>query len=123
MTDELLLAVSAAVAAFGVLIGAVIAIYRVARRIGDVLGVDRQGRTISDRLSRVERQLWENGGDSLADRVNNIEKHAIKIGTELRLIKNIYLNIQPSSLNENTEDIDIVDIKKPTRKNRKRKVS
>ena len=123
MTNELLLAISAAVAAFGVLIGAVIAIYRVARRIGDVLGVDKEGRTISDRLGRVEHQLWENGGDSLADRVNNIEKHAIKIGTELRLIKNIYLNIQPSSLNENTEDIDIVDIKKPTRKNRKRKVS
>jgi hypothetical protein len=123
MTNELLLAISAAVAAFGVLIGAVIAIYRVARRIGDVLGVDKEGRTISDRLGRVEHQLWENGGSSLADRVNSIEKHTIKIGTELRLIKNIYLNIQSSSFSEDIEKRDVLDIQKPTRKSRKRNAS
>jgi hypothetical protein len=120
MTNELLLAISASVAAFGVLIGAIIAIYRIARRIGDVLGVDNQGRTISDRLGRVEHQLWENGGSSLADRVNNIEKHTIKMSTELRFIKNIYLKMQEDSVNSNTATNEIVQIDKPTRRRKKR---
>lgn len=94
MTTELILTVSAVVSAFGILIGAVYAIYRAATRIGETLGVDREGRTIADRLDRVEHQLWENGGDSLADRVNNIEKHVIKASTEIEFIKDFALGIQ-----------------------------
>lgn len=93
MTNELLMAVAATITSFGVLIGATVAIYRVARRIGDALGVDEKGRTISDRLERVEHQLWENGGSSLADRVNNIEKHVVKVSTEIEFIKDITMGL------------------------------
>lgn len=48
-------------------------VYRIARRIDDALGVDKEGRTISDRLSRVEYQLFPNGGASLSDKINRIE--------------------------------------------------
>ncbi len=93
MTSELVLAIAATITALGVIIGAFIAIYRIAARIGDVLGVDRSGRTISDRLDRVEHQLWENGGSSLADRVNNIEQHVIKTSAEIDLIKDLALGL------------------------------
>jgi hypothetical protein len=48
-------------------------VYKIARRIDDALGVDSEGRTISDRLSRVEHQLFPNGGSSLTDKINRIE--------------------------------------------------
>lgn len=47
--------------------------YRIIKRIDTVLGVDRQGRTISDRLDRVEHHLFPNGGSSLTDKINRIE--------------------------------------------------
>ena len=93
MTSELILTIAAVITALGVIIGALVALYKVARRIGDVLGLDSKGRTISDRLERVEHQLWENGGSSLADRVNNIEQHVIKTSTEIDLIKDIALGL------------------------------
>jgi hypothetical protein len=40
----------------------------------------------------VEHQLWENGGSSLADRVNTIEMHSIKTTTELEFIKELIIN-------------------------------
>jgi hypothetical protein len=97
MTSDIILTVSAVVSAFGILIGSTYAIYRIARRIGDTLGVDKEGRSLSERLERVEYQLWENGGTSLADRVNNIELHVIKVSTEIELIKDITLGLHNSA--------------------------
>lgn len=94
MQQDLILYASALVGALGVLFGAIYSIYRIAKRIGDALGVDEKGRTISERLDRVEHQLWENGGSSLADRVNNIEMHVVKVSTEIELIKDITLSMQ-----------------------------
>lgn len=47
--------------------------YKIIKRIDSVLGVDKQGRTISDRLDRVEHHLFPNGGSSLTDKINRIE--------------------------------------------------
>jgi hypothetical protein len=93
MTNELIIATAATITALGVIIGAVVAIYRIAKRIGDVIGVDHAGRTVSDRLERVEHQLWENGGSSLADRVNNIEMHVVKVSTEIEFIKDLTMGL------------------------------
>ena len=95
MAQELILTTAAVITALGVIAGSLFAIYRVARRIGDAIGVDKNGRTISDRLDRVEHQLWENGGSSLADRVNTIEAHSIKTTTELTLIKDFLIPNMP----------------------------
>lgn len=121
MTNELIIAVSATIGALGVIIGAVVAIYRIAKRIGDVLGVDHTGRTVSDRLERVEHQLWENGGSSLADRVNNIEKHVVKVSTEIEFIKDLTMGLHNASTASTnivvpSEDGIVKPIKKPIRR-------
>jgi len=125
MTSELVMAISAAISAFGVLAASIIAIYRIAKKIGDVLGTDAHGRTISDRLDRVEHQLWENGGSSLADRVNNIEKHVVKVSTEIEFIKDLTMGLHTAQNNSGTvfiptpTEAPIVEpIKKPIRKKR-----
>jgi len=81
--------ISAVITAIGVIVGALIAIYNVARKVSDAIGKDEQGRTIADRLDRVEHQLWENGGTSLADRVNNIEACSRETSVEIKLVKEI----------------------------------
>lgn len=91
MAQELILTIAALITAAGIIFGALIAIYKLARRIGDAIGVDKNGRTIADRLDRVEHQLWENGGSSLADRVNIIEAHSIKTSAEVELIKDFII--------------------------------
>jgi hypothetical protein len=93
MTTEFLLAVAGTTTALTIVLGAIYSIYRIAKRIGDALGVDEEGRTIADRLGRVEHQLWENGGSSLADRVNNIELHVVKVSAEVEIIKDITLGL------------------------------
>jgi len=69
----------------------VYSMYKVATRVEAAIGKDDQGRTISDRMDRVEYQLWENGGESLADRVNEIDKNSRETAVEVRLIKEILL--------------------------------
>lgn len=91
MTVEIILTIAAVITALGVIFGGVYATFRIVHRMGEVLGVNKDGRTISDRLDRVEHQLWENGGSSLADRVNSIETHVVKMSAETELIKDIIL--------------------------------
>ena len=111
MTSEVLFAIAASITAFGVLIGAIIAIYRIAKRIDDALGLDKEGRTVSERIERIEHQLWENGGSSLADRVNNIEKHVVKVSTEIEFIKDLTLGLHQAS--PDTEPLPKPLVKKP----------
>ena len=114
MTSELLMAIAGSITAFGILIGAIIAIYRIAKRIDGALGLDHEGRTVSDRLERVEHQLWENGGSSLADRVNNIEKHVVKVSTEIEFIKDLTIGLHQAS--NDTFPLAEPILKKATRK-------
>lgn len=69
--------------------GFIYSMYRIASRVEAAIGTDESGRTISDRMERVEYQLWENGGESLADRVNDIDKHSRETAVEVRFIKEI----------------------------------
>lgn len=113
MNSEVIIVIAATAAAFGILIGAITAIYKVARRIDEALGLDSEGRTVSDRLERVEHQLFENGGGSLADRVNNIEKHVVKVSTEIEFIKNLTIGISTGS------DYGVRPVVKPVIRKRK----
>lgn len=87
--SEHLLTIAAVVVAVGVLIGAGYKVYKVAHRIDAALGVDKQGRTVSDRLSRVEHQLWPNGGTSLADKMNRVEATQHAQTAELRIVRDL----------------------------------
>jgi hypothetical protein len=114
MTNELIMAVTASITAFGVLSGIVIAVYKVAKKIGDAIGVDAHGRTLSNRLERVEHQLWENGGSSLADRVNNIEVHVVKVSTEIEFIKDLTMGMHAAQSGPATSVVE--PIEKPIRR-------
>jgi hypothetical protein len=98
MPLEIIFTTAAVITAIGVIVGGIVAIYRVAQTISKSIGLDSNGKTISERLERVEHQLWENGGSSLADRVNTIEEHAIKTSTELEIIKNFLIPAQGITL-------------------------
>jgi hypothetical protein len=117
MPNEMLFSIAAIITALGVIIGGVIAIYRVAKRVADAIGLDENGRTISERMNKVEHQLWENGGSSLADRVNTIESHVIKMSAEVELIKDITIALQGLPL----QNLQV--LQEPKRKTRPRKKS
>lgn len=89
MAQEFVLTVAGVITAIAVIIGALVAIYRLARKIEDAIGVDKSGRTLAERLDRVEHQLWENGGTSLADRVNRIEACTTGASAKIEIIEKI----------------------------------
>ena len=103
MTTEIIFTIAAVITALGVIFGGVYSTYRFVSRIGQALGTDEKGRTIADRLDRVEHQLWENGGTSLADRVNNIESHVLKATTEIEIIKSFVLGQTPITTQKTTK--------------------
>lgn len=72
-------------------IASLLAVYKIAKRVEQAIGTDEKGRTLSQRLDRVEHQLWENGGSSLADRVNKIEACSIETSTEVKFIKELII--------------------------------
>ena len=67
-------------------------IYKIARIIEQSVGVDDKGRTLSERVGRIEYQLWENGGESLKDQVNAMEALARQTSVEVSFIKEIILS-------------------------------
>ena len=69
------------------------AIYKIAKRIDSAVGVDNEGRTLSERMTRVEYQLWENGGGSLKDDVNLIRDVSQENTTEIRIIKELVISM------------------------------
>jgi hypothetical protein len=115
MPNEILFSIAAIVTALGVIIAGMLAIYKIAKRVDDAIGLDTQGRTLSERMNKVEHQLWENGGSSLADRVNTIETHVIKMSAEVELIKDITIALQGMPM----QNLQI--LQEPKRKTRPRK--
>ena len=85
--EQIILSIAGLVVAIGSIGMGLYQLYRLFRRIDDAIGVDRAGKTLSDRMERVEHQLWENGGSSLADRVNRIETLSIETSAQVTLIK------------------------------------
>jgi len=69
------------------------AIFKIAKRIDSAIGVDSDGRTLSERMDKVEYQLWPNNGSSLADKVDKVEKNTAQNSTELRIIKELVMVI------------------------------
>lgn len=93
MPQEAIITFASIVGALVAIFGALYTIYKIARRLDDAVGIDEEGRTISQRLERVEHQLWENGGDSLADRVNQVAEESKQTHVEVKFMKDILLTI------------------------------
>lgn len=60
--------------------------YGIARRFERILGKDEKGRTIADRLDRVEHQIFPNGGSSLADTVNCLRDNQGEIKSDVKQV-------------------------------------
>lgn len=87
--QEPILATAAIVVALGVIIAALIKVYRVAHRIDAALGVDSQGRTVADRISRIEHQVYANSGSSMFDRVAETEARVGELTGEVRVVRDL----------------------------------
>lgn len=107
MSMDPIFTVAATITAIGVIFGGVVATYRLARKINDSIGLDSQGRTLSERLDRVEHQLWPNGGSSLADQVHKSSDMAKETAIEVKFIKDMLLAANPGY----TPAEDVVQIK------------
>jgi len=77
-------------------------VYKIAHRIDQALGVDARGRTISDRLDRVEHQLFPNGGSSLTDKINRIEKEQNVLFAQIETLRAMLLNMIGGKKDERT---------------------
>jgi hypothetical protein len=93
MTQDAILSIAGILTGLGVIFATLITIYKIARRLDSAIGIDREGRTIADRLDRVEHQLWENGGNSLADRVNHLREESKQTNTEVLFMKDVLLTM------------------------------
>lgn len=80
LADESIVAIAALIVAFAVIYRFARVAYKGIQRIESMLGVDKDGRTIVDRLYSVEHQLYPNEGGSLLDKV-------VKIGNEQKSMR------------------------------------
>lgn len=85
--------VAAIIASITAIFGFAYAMYKIAKRIEGAIGVDDEGRTISERMSKVEYQLWENGGSSMKDQMNETAELAKKTAVEVGFIKQVMLHL------------------------------
>jgi hypothetical protein len=74
--------------------------YAMARRFEGLLGKNKKGDTIVDRLEKIERQLQPNGGSSMSDKIdyirrdqNKMKNELSQISGELEVIKDIVISI------------------------------
>ena len=118
MPIDIIFTTAAVITALGVIIGGIVAIYRLARTISNSIGLDEKGRTISERLDRVEHQLWPNGGSSLADQVHQTSEMAKETSTEVKFIKQILLANNPTFVyvDEQDQPLTVVPKKRIRRK-------
>lgn len=94
-----LITISVALGITAVISGALYSIHKVATKIEKVIGTDVAGRTIMERMTRVEYQLWPNGGGSLADQVatNTLEQR--DTAKDVTFIKDVVLQmLQPDDV-------------------------
>lgn len=87
MIDEWLIALAAVLVAVGVVVKFASVMYDAMKRIEAAIGVDQNGRTLADRLDRVEHQLFPNGGSSLTDKINRIAFEQQELKHELDKVK------------------------------------
>lgn len=74
--------------------------YAMARRFEGLLGKNKKGDTVIERLEKIERQIAPNGGSSMSDKIdyirrdqNKMKQDISKISGELQVIKDIVINI------------------------------
>lgn len=95
--DEWVIALAAVLIALGVIWRYTRGIYKGVKRIEAVLGVDKQGRTITERVEDVEAVLVPEHGPTLLERVEHVETLTGTFGPELQVITNLLSRVVGSS--------------------------
>jgi len=100
-------------------------LYNFIKKIEKVIGEDKEGRSISERISRVEHQVFPNNGSSLSDQVENVKQTVAAIEAKTETIeKLLQILIGQSSnaiVNNNKRFGSSPEEPSPTAKTRKRK--
>jgi hypothetical protein len=86
---QIILQTAAVITAVGVIGAFIRYFYTFARRIETALGNDKDGRSISDRVGRIEHQVYPNGGGSLSDQVKKVETSVTKTTAKLEIIESL----------------------------------
>jgi len=94
--QEFLNSTAGAVISITVVLGGVVRIYRLTKRMDAAIGTDKEGRSLSERTQRIEHQLWPNGGSSLADTVNNLRSEMGQSRAELKLVHDLIVSLVAS---------------------------
>ena len=70
--------------------------YAIARKFEGLLGKDKKGNTLLDRIERIEAQVHPNGGSSMSDKIdyirrdqNKMKQQISEISGEVKVIKDI----------------------------------
>jgi hypothetical protein len=70
--------------------------YFTARKFEGLLGKDKKGNTLLERIERIESQVHPNGGSSMSDKIdyirrdqNKMKQQVSEISGELKVIKDI----------------------------------
>lgn len=101
MLSSILMAIGAVLSICGFLYS----MYKIAKRIDSAIGVDSEGRTLSQRMDKVEHQVWPNNGTSLADSVSRVELQNKEMRVELTLIKELMMVIVGNTAKPETTSI------------------
>lgn len=94
LIDEAIIALAALLIAVAVIYRFSRSAYKGIQRIEIVLGVDKAGRTIAERLDSVEHQLYPNEGGSLLDKVvkiSNVQREMKNEIDEIRGISRVWM--------------------------------
>jgi hypothetical protein len=60
--------------------------YAMARRFEGLLGKNKKGDTVVERLEKIERHIMPNGGSSMSDKIDYIRRDQNKMKNELSQI-------------------------------------
>lgn len=87
--DEVVQVNGAILGTLSLVLGALLKLYGVAKRIDATIGVDDTGRTLSQRLTAMEDAVLPHGRESLPARVDHIEGRVERMAVEVSMIRDV----------------------------------
>lgn len=100
---QLIGTIAAALTGLGVIGVTIRMVYKFAKRLESAIGTDSEGRSLSERLVRVEHQVFPNGGGSLSDQVESVHRTLIALDAKTDMIESMLLAQNANANSNNTK--------------------